>query len=507
MENSKFFTFVTEKNPNFSLGDDGYLKDFFSRPEAKLNADETKVWHSIDGFISNRDIEIRHPSALKHLVKFHDKGWCEFIEPHFPIARKSVLVVEPHMDDAAFSVGGLMLARRNECRFTILSMTGVSNYTEGMGFSTPMLFPTTTVSRLRNAESALMARMIGGEHLSFSMPDAPLRYADLNKNSSWSIEWFIQHSLAIEAFIKHRASLDERCIIEKLIADFIEKNKYEEVWLPMGLGWHSDHELTRDAWLNMLGQCAILNSSNVYLYNDVPYINEYPLHCEQIIDAFNKHDGCLHSVEYEISSAMEEKKRIVGIYRSQFSPLDILPRVEYAARSKSSSFYQETLHRIVRMPSKINFLNFYSRAQNVKLLEGNAEKILTKYHKSKRVRLFVGMPFGRTSEDLLLILQAFPDANVEVRVASNAWDEVKDYVHPRIFLGKVSSKLNFASLLFAALLSPWKGPVLVIVGERARRIMNAICRRKVFNDSHFIAADTASDLATVLLGRQERGER
>ena len=61
------------------------------------------------------------------------------------------MVIEPHMDDAALGVGGLLLHRRGRCRITILSVVTWSNFTAYLKLD---LANVLEITKLRQQESA-----------------------------------------------------------------------------------------------------------------------------------------------------------------------------------------------------------------------------------------------------------------------------------------------------------------------------------------------------------------
>lgn len=504
MENIDMLPFIPLKNPNFTLEADNSLHDFFSRVQAKFTTEEARVWQAIDGQTDNASLEARHPGALACIQRFHAQGWCECVEPHFPQTRRAVLVIEPHMDDAAFSVGGLMWSRRMNCHFTVLSMVGISNYTAGLGFTPPQLNGKDEVTALRKAESALMARCIGGRHETLSMTDAPLRYPNALHHDTWPPDWFTLHAQAISALISHRASQNEFTQLEGLIEAALDRFSFAELWLPLGLGGHSDHELTRDVWLQVFQRKHL--QCTVYFYNDVPYVNRAATHQTQILAALNQQHGKTISDTYAIDEAMEGKRRLSAIYRTQFQPEEIWPQITQAATDRTSALprFQETLHQLIRLPTPLDCSQLYSRKHIVERLGNQLERWIPPRRTTKRIRLFVSMPFGHWADDIKQIMQAFPEARLEIQLVPDASTEAQDYQHPRAQLIPCYSKLRFALSLLSALLSPWRGPVLLIGSEQVSRIIQSDLTGRILQHAHFFAAATASDFVTALLDQPPR---
>ncbi|MGL6071835.1 PIG-L deacetylase family protein, partial [Craterilacuibacter sp.] len=379
MDNINIFPFISLKNPNFTLDADNILRDFFFRRQAQFTAEEAHIWQCINGRVNNASIEARYPGALACIHRFYSQGWCECVEACFPEERRAVLVIEPHMDDAAFSVGGLMWSRRMDCHFTILSMVGISNYTEGLGFTPPQLHGKDEVTALRKAESALMARCIGGEHEVLSMTDSPLRYPHTLSHDAWQPDWFTRHAAAISALVNHHADEAEQTQLELFIEAALGRLRFEELWLPLGLGGHVDHELTRNAWLNVLQRKHL--KCTVYFYSDVPYVNRAAAHQTQILAALNRQHGKTISNRHVIDEAMEGKRRLSAIYRSQFQPEEIWRQITQAATDGASALphFQETLHQLVQLPTPLDCRQLYSRNHIVEQLGNRLMRWIAPY--------------------------------------------------------------------------------------------------------------------------------
>src|SRR5262249_55274641 len=149
---------------------------------------EKVIWEAIDGKTSIANLRNRFPAVDSVLNWFASLGVCELPPAGFPSGRRRILVIEPHMDDAALSVGGIMWLRRIKCEFTVLSLAGVSNFTSyyesGRDF-----FDIAEVTALRKAESTLFLKHVGGHHLTLNLLEAPLRY----QNGQWTLDWFGRH--------------------------------------------------------------------------------------------------------------------------------------------------------------------------------------------------------------------------------------------------------------------------------------------------------------------------
>ena len=106
---------VVFRRPHFELRNGSLFFLLSTRPHAELDEKEAKLWAMIDGITTIGQLKQAQPGAEERLGRFWDSGICEFVPSRFPEKRKRILIVEPHMDDAILSVGGLMWSLRESC--------------------------------------------------------------------------------------------------------------------------------------------------------------------------------------------------------------------------------------------------------------------------------------------------------------------------------------------------------------------------------------------------------
>jgi LmbE family N-acetylglucosaminyl deacetylase len=167
------------------------------------------------------------------------------------------LLLVPHLDDGAVSLGGTLLADRtkhpNEIEDLVATVFSRSNFTkEGLGDEA-------VVTPIRQSEEQAVMRFVGAEALFLDFPECPLR--------GYTISDPLDYPKKI------RAELDEG-IVEKLASRIEELfREFGEVLLPLAIGndAHVDHRIVR-----LAGSLAWQNNPDlrVGLYEDVPYIEE-----------------------------------------------------------------------------------------------------------------------------------------------------------------------------------------------------------------------------------------
>lgn len=454
---------VALPRPHFKLRDGSLYFLLSSRAHAELDAEEARLWTMLDGDATVGRLELQQPGARRRLERLWDLGVCEFAPTQFPTRRKRILVIEPHMDDAILSVGGLMWSLRESCEFTLATAGGRSNFTSYYMMERDF-FDVQEVSALRNAESALVMRMLGGRHVDLGLSEAPLRYQDGN----WTLDWFKRHRKAIGGFIGHAGTDDEIERWADAIEGVIENSPAEEIWMPLGIGSHADHELTRNACLRVLARNPdIAGRSAVFLYQDVPYVNAFPWHTPQVVDALTERGGVLELRLEDVADAVPAKLRLLSIFGSQFKMSYMAPKVEAAARSASSGGegLYESLYRLSRVPDAVDPLRVYSGRRIVEELEARLTPWYRRHRSASRVRILSPMPVGRWRDDLQLLLDAFPQAVLEVHVSARNLAETERLSSARIDVRPVQGTSRGWALRLLRLALTLPCPTIVLPGE------------------------------------------
>lgn len=454
---------VVLPRPHFQLRAGGLYFLLSTRPLAELDANETSLWAMLDGVATVGQLDQRQAGARERLARLWALGACEFAAARFPANRKRVLVIEPHMDDAMLSVGGLMWSLRDSCEFTLVTVGGRSNFTSYYVLEREF-FDVPTVSKLRNAESALVMRLLGGQHIDLGLAEAPLRYHDGN----WTLPWFKRHRKAIGGFIGHSGTEEEIESWTHAIERVVCVSQAEEIWMPLGIGSHVDHELTRNACLRVLSRNPMLaKRSDVYLYQDVPYANGVPFHTEQVVRALYDSGAELNQRLADISEAFDAKLRLLSVYASQFKMSFMAPKVEMAASkvSPGGEGRFECLYRLMRAPSAVDPFQVYSGRHIVEELKVRLAPWYMRHRLTQRVRIVAPLPVGRWNDDLQLLLDKFPRAILEVHVSANNLAETEHLMSPRIDVRPVQGPTHnwFRRLLKLSISKPC--PMVVLTGE------------------------------------------
>lgn len=467
---------VPLKRPHFELRDGQIFFLLSKRPYATFDAEGASLWQRIDGSTTVGQLRETCPDVALRLQRMWDLGICELVPSRFPQHRRRVLVIEPHMDDAALSVGGLMWSRREECDFTLVSVAGRSNFTSYY-FLEHDYFDVDDVSRLRQRESELVMRLLGGRHAILDKSDAPLRFQPGN----WTREWYRRNRRSINAFLAHCSTTTEIESWAAAIEGVLAASDAAEIWLPLGVGGHADHELTRNACLRALTRLPGLEQRTaLYFYQDVPYANQFPSHTDQIVRAIEAAGGIVEQQYDDITRALGGKLRLNAIFGSQFKLNYMAPKIEMAARSvgTAGSGCGELRFRVRRLPGPIDQMAVYSGRKSVTNLVARLAGWYPRHRNTRRIRILSPIGVGRWDEDMAVLLEAFPRAAFEVHISASSLGETARLVSPRIEICTVDGRgLAWAArLLRIAVSRPW--PLIVLVGEqrqRAATIIRAAC--------------------------------
>jgi len=227
---------------------------------------------------------------------------------------KNIVVLSPHSDDAALSLGGLLLlaaARGHSC--TIVTAFSRSRRTRTGGIESSE----ERVTAMRRREDEAFIRMLGDEAVALwcDLPDPSVRLPGTRDT------WYVPSPFSAE----------ERGFASS-IARFCEEHVSDaDVLLaPMGLGNNRDHLIARDAALEFFRR----EPRSLFLYEDLPYVARMSgRHLRRAVADLADAEALTltpHRISY--AALMLRKRRAVAAYASQVN-WDITNRVlGYALR-------------------------------------------------------------------------------------------------------------------------------------------------------------------------------
>jgi LmbE family N-acetylglucosaminyl deacetylase len=409
---------------------------------------------------------------------------CEWVEPILPSGRRRVLVIEPHADDAALSVGGVMWLRRAECKFIVATMASRSNHTSYYGRGLDY-FDIEQVTKIRRRESELFAQMIGGEHVSVGLSDAPLRYCD----SQWTLDYFSRHRLSIDMRLSRLADDQERKLWSESVSRLLADTPSAEVWIPLG-GPHTDHMLTADAcFAAFLSNPSVANGRVLRVYEEVPYAARNSFHMNAALGALRSAGAIWEEELVSIDGAYDRKLRLASVYASQGIG-EMRADIETSARAHlSGAGRTEMLRTLRRLPDRVDPAGIVASALVGHGQDREIGEWISKHKAKSRVRILLQMPTGRWAADLKMLCATFPKARFEVYVAAAAAAEVSDSPSERAEVRVVAEgKLPWAllSLSLCAAMKPL--PTLFYVDEERVSEARFISKFWLGSDTLIVAA-------------------
>ncbi len=495
---------VVVRLPHFQLRGDSLFFLIAHRPLAVLNRAEQLLWAALEKEPTVGELQAQlGAGADESIRRLLELEVAVVVLPAPPGKRRRVMVIEPHMDDAALSVGGVMLQRRAECEFLIVTIATRSVATTYRGLDREF-FDIETISGLRKAESAIVARMLWGRHIPLELVDASLRYHPQN----WTLEWFRRHQDAIWVCLEHFAGQRELDRWTSALAKAIADLQPEEIWMPLGVGTHVDHHLTRHACLNLLLANPMLVEQGVCrFFQDVPYAQNDPTHTAALVTAIEGSGARLEEECVDITDVMQEKRRLLSVYASQWKTKVIQGRVEVCAKAAAGSpgRYAEKWYRLATAPTRnMDMLDTSPAKEAVYRVARDLAPWLRRHRSAPVVDFLLAVPTGRWAEDLQFLLDLFPRAHLEVYIRAKFAGETELFVSPRV---SVRLLHNGRGWIFDALkiVLGRRRPLVILPGRQREKLGRWLARLSLFSVP--LVAPTMSDLVQALqsaVGDEER---
>ncbi|MCQ9178135.1 PIG-L family deacetylase [Streptomyces sp. IBSBF 2953] len=228
---------------------DGAGVRFLGEPvdSALFPSSATALWHACDGTRPYRS----WPSQERELIAgWHTAGLVVAAPPPRLQPSRGLTVLSPHPDDAQLALGALL------ARFggRVVDVFSHETWTRRPHYrSRPAL-----ASRLLLAEEHVACRVLGAELTVLGHTDAADRPA-----------WRDGYFLGPQSVDTARAT--EPDLFERVAADLVaEVAGGGPVLVPLAVGGHVDHVLTRQAALHLIAQ-RTLEPERVAFYEDMPY--------------------------------------------------------------------------------------------------------------------------------------------------------------------------------------------------------------------------------------------
>lgn len=397
-----------------------------TRPALTLADDEIALYDQLAEAMPVAELTVLHPAAAERITAWLDAEVVDIL-PSPPPPARPLVAIEPHMDDVALSAGGRLLLRRGERPVVLLSVTRESNVS-GYWTLQREFFDDAAITALREAESSLVAELTGGTHRTLGIPDAPLRYRPATEWNAASL-MALQDGLA--AYLAFPPQADAVRALAQRLADEVLPLDPAELWIPLGLGGHIDHRMTRDACVVMIAEhWDRFAGIPVLLYEDHPYSTYFPAQLDQIVQAFAAHGTRLTPLPADITSVFDEKVRLVGVYASQFKSRAMEPRLRERSREiGGGAALVERAHRLENRPhlpheSELAPDAIANRAPRA-AFEGIRRDV-------RSLTIVFGAAVGPWEQSMRILLERFPGARLRVLIARDRLWETDDWSDPRV---------------------------------------------------------------------------
>lgn len=426
-----------------------------SRSYRRLNEAEAAIWDALSAG-SSKVGELHDRLAVKQMA---EDGLIEIVPPVGAKGRRRILIVEPHCDDAALSIGATMWKMREQVEFHLLTMASRSNYSTAFHMHRDF-FNRSRITEMRTAEGELFMAHLGGRYHCAGLPEATLRY----KDSDWNLDFFNAHEVA--AAISNNRRAPSRVLQEWVarLCEFLQDQSFAEIWLPLGAGTHSDHDLARAAGLRVVMDQPV---GTVRLYEDVPYGVHHQEHTSRILKLLETHGATLTPCPENVSDEFPTKLSLLKIFASQFKVAAIQPGVERASAADGGRKV-ERLWTLDALPNELPEDQLWIGAPDVQRAATSLQTFRTGASSETRVAIFAINASGRWADDLGLVTNLFPRAKVVVYAGPRVSAEFEEVENPAVDLHRLDGRST--SWLRAALRELGTGHRIVIAGEAASKV-------------------------------------
>jgi len=417
--------------PHFRVRGDAIFFLEARRPVLDAGPALLEVLTALDG---SRDIRSLLPGAsgVKALARLWAAGVVTLVPPTLPDAGPSVLAIEPHPDDVALSAGGTLLLRRGAARIHVLSVVSRSNATFYLADPEVGDFDVDRITALRRQESMLAARFLQARYHTLEEPDVTIRYIDPDRYLTGDIRATLKRQSMYRHAPPSRAEVER---ISERLGSWILETSADEVWLPLGLGNHFDHRLTRDAGLQLASEhWSELATRKVMLYEDLPYAEEHPGTANAVVELLRRRGAVLERRTFGVGRVLEDKLECLRIYASQFEPGTLRPIIEGYARATSGNDggYTETLWQLKRPPDLPHAPLVLLRARPRAPVDEIARNLFERRARLRRLTLLIGHRVRDLSEQIRLLARLFPNARLDVVAVGEPPTDLSDVREPRL---------------------------------------------------------------------------
>lgn len=251
-----------------------------------------------------------------------------------------VLVLSPHLDDAAFSLGPLLAQYAKTTQFVIATaFTGSVRKPTGFALACQLdkgLSANDDYMSIRRAEDAIWAQSLGVKAVYGEFLEAPHR----------------GYNSAKELFTSVLPEQSVRSELYQWVSELIKSHKPSVLFCPLGIGSHVDHILIRET-VALLGAPHKLDAPDapsipVYFFKDLPYAgNDENLVIEHFLNSDKKwHEHSVNLSNVAINSAFIATTAYKTQIPFQFGNHDLMKQKLEKSWGKSLSMYSTSIQPV-----------------------------------------------------------------------------------------------------------------------------------------------------------------
>lgn len=228
------------------------------------------------------------------------------------------LIVAPHSDDAILSLGGILCKSKDYFVLNIFSTCAWSIL--------PNLNNPKKITKKNNLEEKKALSKINIDYKLMKLPEALLR-----GYKKWNDDLNIEKDHKIIKKINSK--------LNKILP------KVKEIYFPLAIGSHTDHQLIYQIGIKMIKNQPRLKNKTIFFYEDLPYsINS---EVKKKINQINVNSTFNVTPNYvPINETIEQKCKLLAIYKSQLKEKDIVKVKQYAHRLNNDQNYYECLWKV-----------------------------------------------------------------------------------------------------------------------------------------------------------------
>jgi hypothetical protein len=319
----------------------------------------------------------------------------------------------------------------------------------------------------------------------------------------WTLDWFQRHEQAVWAYLEHGAPAGGGAELElwtRTIARAIEDLQPEEIWMPLGIGVHVDHQLTRHACLNILRTHPQLVEQRVCrFFQDVPYAADVPHHTPEVVETLRGTGLKLEEERLDVTDVRQEKKRLLGVYLSQWKTDVIWRRVENCSRGVGGppETFNELWYRVTAAPTKdVEMIDTSAVKESIYRVARDVAPWLHRNRNARKIGIVLAWPMGRWADDLKYLLDCFPNAQFEVHTQTKFAGHAEMFESPRVKVRLGGDRWRW--ILGDALTTVLgrRLPLVIVTGRKNEKQGRSLARLGLLSDP--VVAPTMSDFIQAL---------